>query len=32
VTAAAPARRSLGRRILDVSLLPAIAIGLALVF
>ncbi len=30
--AAAPARRPLGRRILDVTLLPAIAIGLALIF
>ena len=30
--ATAPARRPLGRRILDVALLPAIAIGLALIF
>jgi len=30
--AAAPARRPLGRRILDVTLLPAIAIGLAFIF
>ena len=32
MTPAAPARRPLGRRILDVTLLPAIAIGLALIF